>query len=199
MSDRDSKLATREAIVALRQVRSELDRLEAENRQQDRLTLGRVFIYAAALVGGLFLVASIVFKSDERPVTPKAPTSTEQGAPALSEFKSAEPQSEEQRQRDAFAESISQRLGKSMTISDYPAEARANGWGGSAVFRLAFNAAGELESVTVAHSTGHAMLDDVAVRKLREVKMPPIPAALKSKPIEIDLPVMFAVRTKPQQ
>lgn len=122
MSDRESKLATREAIAGLQQVRAELDKLEAENRQQDRLTLSRGFLIAVALVGGFALIVTVVHHLMAGPAEQKA-TSIEQ----RSGLSLAEVRFEEKRLLDAFAESISRRLGMFMTESDYPAEARAKG------------------------------------------------------------------------
>lgn len=92
---------------------------------------------------------------------------------------------------DAYTRTLSVEVAK---MRRYPAVARLRGWQGTAILTINLSATGVVLKTTVSRSSGHAVLDDQALRMLAEVSpLPGVPAALHGRPLVIELPVVFAL------
>ncbi len=70
----------------------------------------------------------------------------------------------------------------------YPAAAIAQGLEGDAVLLLTLDSGGQIQSVEIAKSTGHAMLDEAAMDATRHI------GVLPGNPRQTLLPVSFRLR-----
>jgi TonB family protein len=73
----------------------------------------------------------------------------------------------------------------------YPAAAQGLGWEGSAYVDVRFAAEGFLRSINLAQSSGHEALDADAVRIVRDLNFPDVPADLRGVEFTIRVPVVF--------
>lgn len=92
---------------------------------------------------------------------------------------------------DAYTRTLSVEVAK---MRRYPAVARLRGWQGTAILTISLSANGVVLKTTVSRSSGHAVLDDQALRMLAEASpLPGVPPALHGRPLVIELPVVFAL------
>ncbi|MCQ8130491.1 energy transducer TonB [Methylomonas rivi] len=77
---------------------------------------------------------------------------------------------------------------------DYPSMARSRGWQGKVVLRVEIGEAGEVESVAVEQSSGHALLDESALAAVRDWLF--VPAMRANHPIasSVLVPIIFSLR-----
>lgn len=77
----------------------------------------------------------------------------------------------------------------------YPRSAMDNNWEGTAEIALAIGPNGELASVTIKQSTGHAVLDQQAIDMFTKAKpLVPIPPALRGKEFSVVLKAIYSLR-----
>ena len=77
---------------------------------------------------------------------------------------------------------------------DYPAAAQGQGWEGSAYIDVRFAAQGYLRSINLAQSSGHDVLDEKALRIVRDLTFPDVPAVLRGQEFTVRVPVVFGSR-----
>jgi len=76
----------------------------------------------------------------------------------------------------------------------YPRAALDNNWQGRVEVRLAVAASGDIASLEVRKSTGHAVLDQQALEMIERAKhAAPIPPALRGREFVVDIPVIFSL------
>ena len=76
----------------------------------------------------------------------------------------------------------------------YPLVARDNNWEGKAEVRLVIGASGTIVSLQVKKSSGHEVLDKVALDMVaRAMPLTPIPPALRGREFAIEVPVVFSL------
>ncbi|MGP1676915.1 MAG: energy transducer TonB [Burkholderiales bacterium] len=74
----------------------------------------------------------------------------------------------------------------------YPAIAMENGWQGRVVVHMVIGANGMVASASIKVSSGHEILDNQAMDMLKKGKTTvPIPAILRGREFNIDVPVIF--------
>lgn len=76
----------------------------------------------------------------------------------------------------------------------YPAPARRRGLTGVVELEIRLGLDGRVERITVARSSGHALLDQAAVRGVAAAAPFPPPADLPSRPLTVLLPIAFELR-----
>ena len=81
---------------------------------------------------------------------------------------------------------------------DYPRLARDRGWEGSTMVRVEIGPDGLLKDVSVIKSSGYSVLDDRAVSKVREIRLPSIPDALRDRTFSVYVPFKFSLKTREQ-
>jgi TonB family protein len=97
----------------------------------------------------------------------------------------------------ALESEVSRKLGSSMQASDYPDEARREGWSGTTrVDVLVGN--GRIKEVSVQESSGHAILDEQAIRAFERVRLWWIPQRLRNRDVTVTVPVAFYIRETPE-
>jgi protein TonB len=99
---------------------------------------------------------------------------------------------------DRFALLIQSRVGKLVQERGeraYPRLARERKWEGTAQIAVEFGANGQLKSIAVAETSGHAVLDQRAVEMVREV-LPTVPRELRSRNFTVRLPILFMLKEK---
>ncbi len=75
----------------------------------------------------------------------------------------------------------------------YPLEARRTRLEGTVQVGISFEGSGRLGAVTVAHSSGHQLLDQRALELVRESMLPP-PPELVATPFVVQVPVVFQMQ-----
>jgi protein TonB len=85
-------------------------------------------------------------------------------------------------------------VGKVVSEKDYPRLARDRGWEGLTKVRVEIGSDGVLKRVTVTLSSGFSVLDDRAVSKIREIRLPNIPDELRERAFSVDVPFRFSLR-----
>lgn len=74
----------------------------------------------------------------------------------------------------------------------YPAIAMEKGWQGRVEVRMVIGANGMLAGTSIKSSSGYKILDDQAMSMLKKGKTTvPIPASLRGRAFNIDVPVIF--------
>jgi protein TonB len=93
-----------------------------------------------------------------------------------------------------FQQDMVRIVGKVVSERDYPRLARDRGWQGSTMVRVEIGTDGLLRAVAVTRSSGFSVLDDRAVSKIREIKLPNIPDELRERAFSVDVPFRFSLR-----
>lgn len=76
----------------------------------------------------------------------------------------------------------------------YPAVAKARGWEGEVEVHLAVSAAAGVPGLRLGRSSGHAALDQQALRMLSQaVEATPLPEGLRGRSFELTLPIRFSL------
>ena len=100
---------------------------------------------------------------------------------------------EEQARRALIAE-ISRKLGSKIRDSDYPEEARRQGWSGTTLVRVVVGANGKFSQVSLSQTSGFRLLDEQALRMVERVSIWWIPQRLRRRAVGVDVPVGFYIR-----
>lgn len=92
---------------------------------------------------------------------------------------------------DAYARTLSAEIARQRR---YPAVARMRGWQGTAVLAITLSPAGAVLKSSLSRSSGHAVLDEQALKMVAEASPLPIaPPPLHGRTLEFELPVVFAL------
>jgi len=89
---------------------------------------------------------------------------------------------------------IRMRLGNGI---DYPPEALANRWEGTVWLTILYPWGGGPERISVHRSSGHAALDDRALRTVQTMPLPTRPDALRGVEFDVTFPIGFRLEVKP--
>jgi protein TonB len=89
-------------------------------------------------------------------------------------------------------------VGKVVSERDYPRLARDRNWQGSTMVRVEIGPDGLLKGVTVTKSSGFSVLDDRAVSKIREIRLPNVPDELRERAFSVDVPFKFSLKNREQ-
>lgn len=73
----------------------------------------------------------------------------------------------------------------------YPRVARERGWQGTATVLVKILPGGRLGEVSIAGSSGHALLDQTARDIVRDAQLPPLPEGLRGQGFEMNIPIEF--------
>ena len=94
----------------------------------------------------------------------------------------------------ALESEISRKLGSKIQESDYPDEARRQGWSGTTLVGVVVGADGKIKQVSVAKTSGFPLLDEQALRVLDRVRIWRIPQRLRKREMHVAVPVGFYIR-----
>lgn len=75
----------------------------------------------------------------------------------------------------------------------YPRLARERKWEGTTQVSVEYGSDGRLKRVSVAASSGHAVLDQRAIEMVKEV-LPTVPRELRNKNFTVRLPILFKLK-----
>lgn len=92
-----------------------------------------------------------------------------------------------------FSLAVARAIKKQMR-NDYPRLARERGWEGTVRIKLTFSRDGKVSGVVLADSSGHKILDDHALAKVKAIALPVLPERLrKSSSFVITQPVVYSL------
>ncbi len=140
------------------------------------ITTAFVALFATALQAG---PPGGVGKSDGAGVA-----SLESPRPAISEAQAIE----------ALELDLSLKVGKKLTVADYPTDARAARQTGTAMVEVRVAGDGTVHDVALARSSGHSVLDDRALNVVRRVTKLYMPARLRGREQRATVPIGFYLR-----
>jgi TonB family protein len=97
-----------------------------------------------------------------------------------------------------FAEQVVAEIRMSLRNGfDYPPEALANRWEGTVWLAIRYPWGGGPERISVHRSSGHAALDDRALRTVQAMPLPTRPDALRGVEFDVTFPIGFRLEVKP--
>ena len=99
---------------------------------------------------------------------------------------------EEQSMR-ALESEISRKLGSNIQPSDYPEEARRQGWSGITLVGVVVAADGKIKQVSVRKSSGFPLLDEQALQMVGRVRIWWMPQRLRKREVSVSVPVGFYI------
>lgn len=150
-----------------------------------------------AALSGVLLVACVYAQEEPEKATRATPTPTEALATVEHLPAAVASWSDSAKRQDIlalFATDLQRRLGDSLRRgSQYPREALREGLEGTTRVGIRFAPAGVLEDVRVESSSGHALLDEAALRIVRGLSLPPVPRDLRESRFDLSLPITFRV------
>jgi TonB family protein len=91
----------------------------------------------------------------------------------------------------ALERELSVKVGKQMSPSDYPAEARRWGWSGTALVEVLVSEEGYVRDVNLTRSSGYSLLDEQALTVVRRVPRLFVPVQLRGRPQRATVPIVF--------
>jgi TonB family protein len=94
----------------------------------------------------------------------------------------------------ALESEISRKLGSKIRKSDYPEEARRQGWSGTALVAVVIGRDGQIKETSIYQTSGFPMLDQHALRMLERVRIWWIPQRLRKREVKVNVAVGFYVR-----
>ncbi len=89
---------------------------------------------------------------------------------------------------------LSLKVGKKLTVADYPKDARAARQTGTAMVEVRVAGDGTVHDVALARSSGHTTLDDRALHVVRRVTKLYMPARLRGREQRATVPIGFYLR-----
>ncbi len=91
-----------------------------------------------------------------------------------------------------YASLLSQAIAKKKT---YPRIAQMRNWQGTAELKLEFGADGKLKNVAVTHGTGFSVLDEQAVKMVKDSQpLPQAPEGMRGRDFAVTVPVVFKLQ-----
>jgi len=93
----------------------------------------------------------------------------------------------------ALESEISRKLGSNIQPSDYPEEARRQGWSGTTQVGVVVAADGKIKEVSVRRTSGFPLLDEQALRRVGRVRIWWIPQRLRKREVNVSVPVGFYI------
>ena len=87
----------------------------------------------------------------------------------------------------------SRKLGSTIQPSDYPEEARRQGWSGTTLVGVVVDADGQIKQVSVRTTSGFPLLDEQALRMVARVRIWWIPQRLRQREVNVSVPVGFYI------
>ena len=93
----------------------------------------------------------------------------------------------------ALESEISRKLGSNIQPSDYPEEARRQGWSGTTLVGVVVAADGKIKQVSVRTTSGFPLLDEQALRMVARVRIWWIPQRLRQREVNVSVPVGFYI------
>jgi TonB family protein len=94
----------------------------------------------------------------------------------------------------ALESEISRKLGSNIQESDYPEDARRQGWSGTALIAVLVASNGKIKDVSIQQTSGFPSLDSQALRMVGRVNIWWIPQRLRSREVRVTVPVGFYIR-----
>jgi TonB family protein len=99
----------------------------------------------------------------------------------------------EQQSLRALESEISRKLGSNIQASDYPEEARRQGWSGTTLVGVVVGADAKIKQVSVRKTSGFPLLDEQALRMVARVRIWWIPQRLRKREVNVSVPVGFYI------
>ena len=96
---------------------------------------------------------------------------------------------DEEQSLRALESEISRKLGSNIQPSDYPEEARRQGWSGTTQVGVVVAADGKIKEVSVRRTSGFPLLDEQALRRVGRVRIWWIPQRLRKREVNVSVPV----------
>jgi protein TonB len=98
----------------------------------------------------------------------------------------------ESRLLSTYGQSISKEIKR---FQKYPVPAQRRGWQGTAEILLKIAADGKVTSITLAKSSGYAILDEEALEMVRRASpLPQAPADLRGRALAVSVPIVFRLQ-----
>jgi TonB family protein len=94
----------------------------------------------------------------------------------------------------ALESEISRKVGSKIQESDYPEEARRQGWSGTALIAVLVGRNGKIKEVSIHQTSGFPTLDEQALRMGDRVSIWWIPQRLRKREVKVTVPVGFYIR-----
>ena len=94
----------------------------------------------------------------------------------------------------ALESEISRKLGSTIRESDYPEEARRQGWTGTALVAVLVGSDGKIKETSIHRTSGFPILDQQAQRMVDRVSIWWIPQRLRKREVRVTVPVGFYIR-----
>ena len=94
----------------------------------------------------------------------------------------------------ALESEISRKLGSTIRESDYPEEARRQGWTGTALVAVLVGSDGKIKETSIYRSSGFPILDQQALRMVDRASIWWIPQRLRKREVKVIVPVGFYIR-----
>ncbi len=142
----------------------------------------------------LIFVATLTLASA---LSEAAQKESSQSAARSSQSRAAKPYGADLNEADslrALQAEISRKLGSNIRESDYPQEARRNGWSGVTLVAVLVGSNGKVKQVSVHETSGFPILDQQALRMIERVKLWWIPQRLRKREVKVTVPVGFYIR-----
>lgn len=90
-----------------------------------------------------------------------------------------------------FVDGLIRAIGSQSNFLDYPAEARRNWWEGTTQVRIDFDPRGAVQKISVAGTSGYAVLDTQALVIVKRAQIPPMPLEMLERSSKVEVPVRF--------
>jgi len=113
------------------------------------------------------------------------------GKPALEQ---QQPRMTEAQAMEALELDLSLKVGKKMSVADYPPDARSARQTGTAMVEVRVAGDGTVHDVALARSSGHAVLDNQALHVVRRVTKLYMPSLLRGREQRATVPIGFYLR-----
>lgn len=94
----------------------------------------------------------------------------------------------------ALETEISRKLGSQMRETDYPEEARREGWSGTTMVNVVVGSNGRIKETSVHSTSGFPVLDEQALRMVDRVNLWWIPHRFRHREVSVKVPVGFYIR-----
>jgi len=94
----------------------------------------------------------------------------------------------------ALESEISRKLGSTIRESDYPEEARREGWTGTALVAVLGGSDGKIKETAIHRTSGFPILDEQALRMVGRVSIWWIPQRLRKREVKVTVAVGFYMR-----